>query len=737
MQKNQDYDNLFVKELEDPDTAYGPKFTDADTVDSFIGPQGRFCKEIPGFVSRSGQLELSRKAKEAFDQGLTLIAEAGTGTGKTYAYLLPALLCDKTTVISTGSKALQDQLLNKDLPRMCDLLHIPHNYFALKGFSNYLCKAKYVEFIKNYQQRNGLEIEDPNDETRQYRNLISALVKYVTSQKIMADQDDPACEYAEVNSHFPNSFIGSLCCDRHSCRGKKCKYHSNCFALMARQRAVRSKIVVVNHALFFADMSVDDNFDPVRPCILLPKYKLLIFDEAHQLPDDGRNHLGREVSSFEIKKLGEDIENLIRVDKLKITEEFKKGFAYIEKASAQLHAYLIARGSPANRNFLFYRYEDFDENSADPTQKYEKVSLEFRRLMGNLWLGIKVLHKFLDEIKELDEDAFDSMIKDLGQMRTTVEELMHLNDEKNRQKAEQVGSVEVNRRGFILKITPLEISSIMGNFLDRCKQNGIGVLATSATLSVAGDFKKFRRDIGASDEHVLEVIVKSSFDYASHAALYVSEHFPDVNESGREEKIISMLEPLIAKNDGGIFVLTTSNSAVLAFAESLRQRFMLQRRILVQNGKLSNTELLEKFRSAGNAILVGTSSFWAGVDVQGRALSLVIIDKLPFQSPSDPVYKARCDHFDAGLRKGSRSFVGITVPEAVIDLRQGVGRLIRHEDDTGALVICDPRIVKKGYGALFMKSLPPVTICKDLDELCKFTRQFVKKDQSKDQCKDC
>ena len=707
-------------ELDARADAYGPKVTDADTVDSFLGKNGRFAKEIPGFTARTGQLELSRAAKDAFDRGQILVAEAGTGTGKTYAYLLPTILCDKTAVISTGSKALQDQLLNKDLPRICDLLHVPRNYFALKGFSNYLCKAKFAQFIADFKNKTGLAIEDPDPEHRRYVALVSKLVKFMVQQQSMADQDDPRCEYAEVNSRFPHDFIAPLCCDRHSCRGKKCKYHSSCFALMARQRAVRFKIVVVNHALFFADMGVEDNFDPTRPCILFPKYKILIFDEAHQLPDDGRKHLGREVSSYDIKKLGEDLEALIKAEKLDIIEEFKKGYARLKTAAEHLHAYLASRGSPACRNFLFYRYEDFDESSADPGRKYEKISLEFRRLMAELWTGIKEFHDFIADIKSADDEAFGSMSKELMQMRLTIEDLMHLNDEEQRQKGENVGSVEVNRYGFALKITPLEISGIMGKFFEKCESAGVGVLAASATLSVAGNFAKFRRDMGLGSMQVSELCVESCFDYASHAALLVSKDFPEVNTAGREERIVCMLEKLIGENEGGIFVLTTSVNAVGAFAESLRRRFMMQRRILVQNGKLSNSDLLQEFRRLGNAVLVGTSSFWAGVDVPGNALTLVIIDKLPFQSPSDPVYKARCDHYDSGLRQGARSFMELSVPEAVIELRQGAGRLIRHEKDTGVLVICDPRIVKKGYGSMFMKSLPPVTICKDLEDLFRF-----------------
>ena len=212
----------------------------------------------------------------------------------------------------------------------------------------------------------------------------------------------------------------------------------------------------------------------------------------------------------------------------------------------------------------------------------------------------------------------------------------------------------------------------------------------------------------------------SSFDYGHNAALLVSELFPDPNTAGREAAIVSMLLDVIRNNRGGIFILTTSILAINSFEVSLKAQLQNEREILCQNGSMSNTNLLKRFKELGNAILIGTSSFWAGVDVQGSALSLVIIDKLPFQSPSDPVFKARCAYYDQNHDNHPRSFVDISVPEAVIDLRQGAGRLIRHESDTGAMVICDPRILKKGYGNLFMKSLPPVTICKTVPQLQAF-----------------
>ncbi len=715
------YETLF-EEGDFPEPVFGPRFTDADSVDSFIGPKGRFCSQIPGFIPRDGQITLSRKVQEAFAEGEFLIAEAGTGTGKTYAYLLPALLSSKTTVISTGSKALQDQLINKDLPKMCDLLHLPHAFFALKGFSNYLCRARFDEFRRNYEKGTGLGLDaiDGSKKTASYNEEVDRLQRYVIEQDTLAQQDSIHCKFAEVNALFSRDIVSKVCCDRHTCRGKRCRYHDQCFAILARQRAVKSKVVVINHALFFADLQIEDNFNPQCPCILLPKYQLVIFDEAHEIPDEGRNHLSREVSSVDIKKLGEDIETVIKQESLQITSEFTKGYQQLKEASEHLYDYLLEKGKISHRNFLYYRFDDFNENRIDTTYKHTKVNQEFRNVMADLWLGVKALYNFVDEYKEYCEEAFSSMHQDLREMLQNIEELMHIDSQANQTHGVSVGSVVVSKKGYSLKITPLEIGSFFGNFLSKCEENHVGVLATSATISVAGEFSKFRRDIGAYSNNILELSVPSSFDYGNNAALLVSEHFPEPNTAGREETIVSMLEDIIRHNRGGIFILTTSILAINAFEVSLRQHFQNEREILSQNGSMSNTNLLKRFREQGNAILIGTSSFWAGVDVQGSALSLVIIDKLPFQSPSDPVFKARCSYYDQGKDNHPRSFVDISVPEAVIDLRQGAGRLIRHEKDTGAMVICDPRILKKGYGNLFMKSLPPVTICKNLAQLQAF-----------------
>ena len=710
--------------------AGGPRFTDADTPETFLGKGGRFEKLIPGFVPREGQVKLAQAASEAIKAGTLLIAEAGTGTGKTFAYLVPALLSGRTVVISTASKALQDQLLTKDLPRIFELLKLPRAYMALKGFSNYLCIRRFADYEQTIKQGNALGFEDPEDREDEEElsgkitpGLFQKLKAYEVKCRKQVERSDEDCRFCELDSGFPKAALTAFGCDRNLCTGRKCPHQAACYALLARQKAARCKVVVINHALFFSDLQIEDNFDAGTPCILLPKYQVLILDEAHELAENGRSHLGQEVSWRQVRRYCESLEETVRSEKLGAQSDLKLGKDRILDAFARLNDYLRDKGGISNRNFLFYRYDDYEEG--DPQgKKYQKPAQPFRDAMAECWQRLAAVSRFLLNNEEADEDLFKSLRQTADDMRGALTALMHIDDEKDENAGRYVGSVSISRHGFSLRRTPLEIGPYFGAFLRRCEEHRAGVVMTSATLSVAGKFGKFRNDIGANSQSVKELTVESCFDYPHHAALFVSESFPPAQEQGREARIIAMLKELIDATSGGVFFLTTSNAALAAAAEALKKTFP-SRLVLSQNSGRSNNTLLRLFRENGKAILAGTSSFWAGVDVQGRALSLVVIDKLPFTAPGDPIYKARCDLCDS--RHGKRShFMEISVPEAVIELRQGVGRLIRHETDRGALVICDPRVVTKGYGKIFMGSLPKVRICKSVTELADFMKEISK-----------
>lgn len=723
-------------------------------VESFIGPEGSFRTQVKGFRVRPGQIEMAKNWQQTLRNSELVVCEAGTGTGKTFAYLIPALLSGKTVVISTASKALQDQLVEKDLPAVFDLLKLTPSFMALKGFSNYLCLKKYHEECSKFLNKTALKFDESEiekntevdegmlddnalSEEKLTENAISEevlgkLELLIQSSNYQIEKDLPNIDFAEVNSKFPNAVTKRVTCAPEWCSKKRCPYADECFPYLAREKAIRTKVVVINHSLFFADLFIDDPFSALSPAILLPKYRSIIFDEAHELPAIGREHMSETIGSTDIDKLKEDLRYISRNQNITI-KPFEERFLRLHKVYADVFSYLSTAeaGGSNKRNFLFYKYDDYDENNRDPFLVYEKVNRDFRVLMVNLYKELTEYKRFIQDNIDFDEEFFNKVLSFVKGKIETLISLMKLDDRddpKNIYYGKYVGTVEVSRKTFKMSLTPLEISDFFGKYLDNCYSCNISVLMTSATLAVNHKFDKFLIDIGApADTHTLEV--KSAFDYKKQAAVYLDGDFPAHNDADRIEKIIEHLEPVINQTKGGIFFLTTSRDALSKAASSLRRKFSKKRKIFSQNEKLSNSDMLQKFKQDGHAILVGTSSFWAGVDVPGQALSLVIIDKLPFENVSDPIFKARCDFFDAKVQRKGASFVKISVPEAVIDLRQGVGRLIRHEKDVGGLIICDPRIVNKNYGSQFVKSLPDMAIYNNLEDFESFLNSLSESDK--------
>jgi len=723
-------------------------------VECFIGPEGSFKSAVKGFRVRTGQIKMAKNWQQTLRKSELVVCEAGTGTGKTFAYLIPALLSGKTVVISTASKALQDQLVEKDLPAVFSLLKLTPSFMALKGFSNYLCLKKYHEECSKYLNKTALKFDESNleknseidegmlddsslseeklNENAISEEVLSKLEILIQNANYQIEKDLPNIDFVEVNSKFPASVTRRVTCAPEWCSKKRCPYADECFPYLAREKAIKTKVVVINHSLFFADMFIDDPFSPLSPAILLPKYRTIIFDEAHELPAIGREHMSETVGSTDMDKLREDLRYLSKNQNIPL-KPFEERFMKLRKVYADLFSYLstVEAGGSNKRNFLFYKYEDYDENNRDPFIEYQKVNQEFRGLMLNMYRELWEYKEFIRDNADFDEEFFNKVLEFIKAKIDIIISLMKLddrNDPKNIYYGKYVGTVDVQRKTFKMSLTPLEISDFFGRYLENCYSSSIGVLMTSATLAVNHKFDKFLIDIGApSDTHTLEV--ESSFDYKKQAAVYLDGNFPAHNDVDRIDKIVDKLEPVINQVKGGIFFLTTSRDALVKASSALRRKFARKRKIYSQNEKLSNSDMLQKFKNDGHAILVGTSSFWAGVDVPGQALSLVIIDKLPFENVSDPIFKARCDYYDAKAQKKGASFVRISVPEAVIDLRQGVGRLIRHEKDVGGLIICDPRIVNKSYGSQFVKSLPNMAIYNNLEEFESFLKSLNESDK--------
>lgn len=718
--------------LSDPKSSDSSFGIDED-VENFLGEDGYFARYVDGFKYRSGQMQMAKTWQKSLKESNILVCEAGTGTGKTFAYLIPALLSRKKIVISTASKALQDQLVKKDLPAVFSILNIHPDFMALKGFSNYLCLERFESVKRSLSQTALSFVSEPDeltdeqlllDDRHALRDIITDNVfKRIEVLVEMSNYDiarnTPNPDFAEVNSKFSHAVVSKITRSSDTCIGKKCRFYCDCFAYKARAKSIETKVVVINHSLFFSDIAIDDPFDPMSPPILLPKYRGIIFDEAHELPAIGREHLSECVSYSDVKKLKEDLRYLFRETTVP-KKPFEERVIGLEKAYKELFYYLSGKenGQEAKRNFLYYKYKDYDPNQKDPYFKYRCPDEELRNAVGNLYKALKEYEAFVKSNLECAEDYLSGVVTYVHFKASTIVRIMNIDledREKNPIFGKYVATAEVGRKSFNLILTPLEISEIFGSYLDKCQVNGLGVLMTSATLMVAQNFSKFLRDIGAqNDTECMEV--KSPFNYPVQAGVYMSGSFPDTNDETRIDGIVKQLRGLLESVEGGIFFLTTSKVAVLEAGRAIYRIFRHRRKIYSQYGQLSNSEMLERFKEDGKAVLIATSSFWAGVDVPGRALSLVIIDKLPFYTPTDPIFAARCRYFDANNPKKS-SFMSISVPEAIIEFRQGVGRLIRHENDHGALVICDPRIETARYSGMFKKSLPEMTVCSSLQDL--------------------
>lgn len=717
-------------------TFYEPDFPEKDrlSVDSVLGKDGLLSQKIKSFKARDGQLCMAKGVAAALKKGELLVAEAGTGTGKTYAYLIPALLSNKTVVISTASKALQDQLLHKDLPSLYRYFGWIPDYMVLKGFSNYLCKKRFHDFREKYGQTD-LQFEDEAELTGsalKNRKLCEQIEKLILTTDAKIDADDPSCDYAEVNSRFSAEFLGEITISSELCRSDKlCPYRDKCYPLLARLKAISSRVVVINHALFFADLNIEDVFESTSVRFMLPRYQAIVFDEAHELPEIGRKFCSRHFSSKTAKELHNDLDFIFKHTQVEIKSNLMDACALVNDAFELMNRYLQANFKDKKVNFLALKYHDYNSHESNIDRVYTRENSDFADLARNVYKSLKTFIAVVKDNENYDEEAFEPLHSKLADLCDTLTYLMCI-DKKDSviyrkdtglKFGDYVGSAEISRYGFEFTLSPLEISEMFGSFLKKCKAHELGVIMTSATLSVREKFSKYLMDIGAP-EKTDTLLIKSHFDYTSHAGLYLSDSFPEAKMTDREKTIIRQLQPLIDVTEGGIFILTTSLAALDRIKDPLRKIYKGKREIFVQNETLSNTKMIQKFVRNGSAILVGTSSFWAGVDVPGNALRLVIIDKLPFSVPDDPLFKARCDRFDVSHNNAKAHFMGISVPEAVITLRQGVGRLIRNEKDTGAMVICDPRLVKSPYRGNFIDSLPPMKRCSSLTEILPFVKDI-------------
>lgn len=625
--------------------------------------EGALALAIPGFKPRAAQREMAQAVTEAVNNGGELVVEAGTGTGKTYAYLAPALRAKKKVIVSTGSKALQDQLYNRDLPTIARALKFSGKTALLKGRSNYLC----LERLEQQNQTGGdLTVQALGD-------LIN--VRSWSSQTV--DGDVSSCSgVAEDSPIWP--FVTST---NDNCLGSDCPLYKDCFVVKARKKAMDADVVVVNHHLFLADLVVKEGgFGE-----LIPEADVMIFDEAHQLPDIASQYFGQQISSRQLQDLAKDIIIAYRTE-VRDVQQLQKSADRLAQCAQDFRLTLGEPGFRGNLRDLLsdnniMRMYTLLDDALELCYDVIKLSLGRSAILDAAFERAALYRTRLKRLRAIDEPGFSYWY-------------------------------ECTSRHFTLALTPLSVAERFREVMDNRKAAWV---FTSATLAVNEQMSHFSHRLGVDKAKTL--ILDSPFDYAQQALLCVPRNMPEPNHPGGARQLARMMKPLIDANKGRCFFLCTSHKMMRELAAEFRASMTLP--VLLQ-GETSKGQLLKQFLDAGNALLVATSSFWEGVDVRGDALSLVIIDKLPFTSPEDPLLKARME--DCRLRGGD-PFNDVQLPDAVITLKQGVGRLIRDTEDRGVLVICDQRLVSRPYGGLFLNSLPPTPRTRDLNRAIAFVRQ--------------
>ncbi len=618
--------------------------------------EGALGKAIPGFQPRQAQLDMAEAVASAIKSQSQVVVEAGTGTGKTFAYLVPALLSGKKTIISTGSKNLQEQLFHRDLPLMTNALGFYGQVALLKGRANYLCLDRLSrQMVESHNQS-----ADPT--------LLSQLVKVRSWSSETKTGDLGDCDAIAEDSPV----IPTITSTNDNCLGKDCPSYQDCFVLKARKKAMDADVVVVNHHLFLADLAIKETgFGE-----LIPEAEVFVFDEAHQLPDIASQYFGQSLSSRQIQELCKDIEIAYRTE--------AKDMRQLQKAGEKLYQTAmdlrIVLGEPGFRG-------NWREAVTSPS-----IGRELRRLEDSLDFVIEVVKLALGRSQLLDS-AFE-------RANTIKARLDRVCD------VSITGYsywYETTPRHFTLHITPLTVAD---KFHEQIELKQGAWVFTSATLAVNDDFGHFTSRLGLKPQ--AQMSLPSPFDYQTQARLCVPRYLPEPNSPGMADKLVNMLTSVIEQNQGRCFFLCTSHSMMKELGERFRERLSVP--VLMQ-GETSKQKTLAEFMELGNALLVATGAFWEGIDVRGDALSCVIIDKLPFTAPDDPLLKARVE--DCQL-KGGDPFSQVQIPDAVITLKQGVGRLIRDKNDKGALIICDNRLVTREYGGVFLASLPPIPRTRDL-----------------------
>ena len=628
-----------------------------------LGSNGPFATKIDNFAPREIQQQLAAQISECFQQRTSLVAEAGTGIGKTFAYLVPAIISGQKCVVSTATKNLQEQLFQRDIPQVCEVLDENPRIALLKGRSNYLC-------LYRMHQADGRSLFSSKQSSHDYQTIVrwSTATKHGDMAELLSVSED-----SEVRGHVTST--------ADNCLAQDCPDYDNCFVLKARGRAMQADVLVVNHHLLCADMALkDDGFGE-----LLPEVDNIIIDEAHRLPETLSMFFGQSFSTRQVTDLASDMQQEYMTDSKEISQ-LQDFAAELPKSVALCRDYLEGYESRGSWSDL-------------------AVNRQFTKQLKNLGADLKQMQQSLSTASDHSRGLV-SIIERATRLAQIIDMTMQPADDG------LVCWYEIFKSSFVVHQTPIQIQKL---FQQQWQMQGGSWIFTSATLAIGEQVDHFQRLLGLDESK--SMALASPFDYPKQAVMYLPKSLPDPSQPDHAVQLMRKVLPVLRANKGRAFCLFTSYRAMHDAAEwlSVNSQFKL----LIQ-GSMDKTALLEQFLKQKNTVLLATASFWEGIDVRGANLSCVVIDKLPFSVPSDPVLKAR---IDATNKAGGNAFMDIQLPRAILALKQGAGRLIRDHLDTGILILGDNRLVRKSYGRQFVASLPDMKRTRDEQTVLDFIQQ--------------
>jgi len=646
----------------------GTAFTKPDraayfaAVESAFAAGGPFARAVPGYRERTQQVEFARRVAGAIADHHALIAEAGTGTGKTFAYLVPALLSGGKVIISTGTKTLQDQLYGRDLPAVRDALGLAVTATLLKGRANYVCHY--------HLERNLKDGRLPSREAVRDLHVIARFARTATRG-----------DRSELDAVAEDASAWALATStRENCLGQNCPNARECFVTAARREAMAAEVVIVNHHLFFADVMLREE----GLAELLPACNTVVFDEAHQLPETATQFFGESVSTAQVIDLGRDT-----------LAEIHAGARDVAELPTLVRA--ADRAARDLRLAVPGREMRLPAAQLEAKPEFAPAVQAFMKSLTTLTEGLRLVAERSEGLASCAQRA--------------TELLERAQRWRDAEEGDRVRWADVRTQALALHSTPLAIAPAFRKQMEGRPRSWI---FTSATLAMRGDFSLYQREMGLDEAET--ACWDSPFDYPRNGLLYVPAGLPEPNTPHHTDAVVDHALKVLRASRGRAFLLFTTLRGMQHAARRVREALAaagLEYPVLAQ-GEGSRTALLDRFRALGNAVLVASQSFWEGVDVRGDALSLVVIDKLPFAPPDDPVLAARLAHL---RREGRNPFTEYQLPQAAIVLKQGAGRLIRDESDRGVLMICDPRLASKPYGRVLVASLPPMRRTRELAEV--------------------